>query len=173
MLSLLLYRFLFPFRFLFRFRFLFLFLFPFLFRIPVSRFSRRPHRNDNIKVFCRFYPSKPRDYGILIQRFVLPQNVTKSESFASARDCKFYVSCCKPKNKVRYINSEFWKTSIGQIQSVEKCWKRNLQWSRYIFVYCLYGYLVNGTGSQGCSLVVSNHSLDWVSFFKIQKWKVA
>ena len=42
MLSLLLYRFLFPFRFLFRFRFLFLFLFPFLFRIPVSRFSRRP-----------------------------------------------------------------------------------------------------------------------------------
>ena len=42
MLSLLLYRFLFPFRFLFRFRFLFLFLFPFLFRIPDSRFSRRP-----------------------------------------------------------------------------------------------------------------------------------
>ena len=43
MLSLLLYRFLFPFRFLFRFRFLFLFLFPFLFRIPVSHFSRRPY----------------------------------------------------------------------------------------------------------------------------------
>ena len=38
MLSLLLYRFLFPFRFLFRFRFLFLFLFPFLFRIPDSGF---------------------------------------------------------------------------------------------------------------------------------------
>ena len=44
MLSLLLYRFLFPFRFLFRFRFLFLFLFPFLFRIPDSRFSRRPNK---------------------------------------------------------------------------------------------------------------------------------
>ena len=38
MLSLLLYRFLFPFRFLFRFRFLFLFVFPFLFRIPDSGF---------------------------------------------------------------------------------------------------------------------------------------
>ena len=38
MLSLLLYRFLFPFRFLFRFRFLFLFLLQFLFRIPDSGF---------------------------------------------------------------------------------------------------------------------------------------
>ena len=38
MLSLLLYRFLFPFRFLFRFWFLFLFLFPFLFWIPDSGF---------------------------------------------------------------------------------------------------------------------------------------
>ena len=38
MLSLYIYRFLFPFRFLFRLRFLFLFLFPFLFRIPASGF---------------------------------------------------------------------------------------------------------------------------------------
>ena len=54
MLSLLLYRFLFPFRFLFRFRFLFLFLFPFLFRIPDSRFSRRPMQSDMQRIIDTF-----------------------------------------------------------------------------------------------------------------------
>ena len=48
-----------------------------------------------LKYFAGFIPRKPRDYAILIQRSVLPQNVAKSKSFASASDCKFYVSCCK------------------------------------------------------------------------------
>ena len=58
-------------------------------------------------------------------------------------------------------------------QTIDELWEAIYGWdikqtTLYIFVYCLYGYWVNGTWGQGCSLVVSNHSLDRAERLKQQ-----
>ena len=85
-----------------------------------------------------------------------PSNVTLYPSFSHARMVQTYQ---RPSWRPSHFFLSFQKT----LQLV--VWEAIYEWdikqtTLYIFVYCLYGYLVNGTWGQGCSLVVSNHSLD-------------
>ena len=85
MLSLLLYRFLFPFRFLFRFRFLFLFLFSFLFRIPDSRFSRRPFQRRCVHVYKCINGLINHDMDLIRQDVLYRHNTRNKGNFRLPR----------------------------------------------------------------------------------------